>query len=58
MKHISGKVCQVAQASVAYVDKHSTLDTVMVGVVGSIPTGGNFLLKRFKILNVNFRLKM
>ena len=25
------KVCQVAQASVAYDDKHSTLDPVMVG---------------------------
>ena len=38
------KVCQVAHASVAYLDKHSTLDPVMVSVVSSIPTGGNFLL--------------
>ena len=37
------KVCQVAHGSVAYLDKHSTLDPVMVGVVSSIPTGGNFL---------------
>ena len=39
------KVCEVAEvASVAY----STLDPVMVSVVGSIPSGGNFLLKLFE----------
>ena len=32
------KVCQVAHASLAYLDKHSTLDPVMVSVVSSIPT--------------------
>ena len=42
------KVCQVAQASVAYLDKHSTLDpvtvsSVMVSVVSSIPSGGRQL---------------
>ena len=37
----------------AYLDKHSTLDPVMVSVVSSIPTGGNFL----KFLGVNFGLK-
>ena len=31
------KVCQVAHASLAYLDKHSTLDPVMVSVVSSIP---------------------
>ena len=36
------KVCQVALASVAYLDKHSTLD----------PAGGNFL-KFFKPLTKN-----
>ena len=35
------KVCQVAHASLAYLDKHSTLDPVIVSVVSSIPTGGN-----------------
>ena len=51
------KVCQVAHASVAYVDKHSTLDLVMVSVVSSIPTGGNFLLNFFVPLDVNSGLK-
>ena len=37
------KVCQAAHGSVAYLDKHSTLDPVMVSVVSSNPTGGNFL---------------
>ena len=40
----------------AYLDKHSTLDPVMVSVVSSIPTGGNFL-NFFKPLDVNFGLK-
>ena len=40
----------------AYLDKHSTLDPVMVSVVSSIPTGGNFL-KFFKPLDVYFSLK-
>ena len=48
--------CQVALASVVYLDKHSTLDPVMVSVVSSIPTGGN-LLKFFKPFDVNFGLK-
>ena len=48
--------CQVAHASVAYLDKYSTLNPVMVNVVSSISTGGNFL-KFFKPLNVNFGLK-
>ena len=38
------KVYQVTQVSVAYLDKHSTLDTVMVSVVSSIPNGGKQLL--------------
>ena len=50
------KVCQVAYGSVAYLDKHSTLDLVMVSVVSSIPARGN-LLKFFKPLDVNFGLK-
>ena len=50
------KVCQVAHGSVAYLDKHSTLDPVMVSVVSWNPTGDNFL-KFCKPLNVNFRLK-
>ena len=43
------KVCQVAQASVAYLDKHSTLDAVMVSVVSSIPKywGGQLFAKIF-----------
>ena len=45
MKQLQFKVCQVAHDSVAYLDKHSTLDSVMVSVVSSIPTGGNVLLK-------------
>ena len=40
----------------AYLVKHSTLDSVMVSVVSSNPTGGNFL-KFFKPLDVNFSLK-
>ena len=50
------KVCQVAHGSVAYLDKHSTLDLVMVSVVSSNPTGGNFL-KFFKSFDVIFGLK-
>ena len=38
-----------------YLDKHSTLDPVMVSVVSSIPIGGNIL--NFKPLDVNFGLK-
>ena len=37
------KVCQAAQASMAYLDKHSTLDLVMVSVVSSSPSGGKQL---------------
>ena len=40
----------------AYLDKHSTLDPMMVSVVSSIPTGHKFL-KFFKSLDVNFCLK-
>ena len=40
----------------AYLDKHSTLDPVMVSVVRSIPARGN-LLKFFKPLDVSFGLK-
>ena len=50
------KVCQVAHGSVAYLDKHSTLDPVMVSVVSSNPTGGNFL-KFLKLFKVNLGLK-
>ena len=51
-------VCQVAQAFVAYLDKHSTFDPVMVSVVSSIPVEeGNFLLKFFEPLDVNSGLK-
>ena len=38
-------------------DKHSTLDPVMVSVVSLIPTGGNFLLIFFKPLDGNSGLK-
>ena len=48
MKQTSVKVCQAAQASMAYLDKHSTLDPVMVSVVSS---------KYFKPLDVNSGLK-
>ena len=51
------KVCQVADASMAHLDKHLTLDLVMISVVCSIPTGGNLLLKYFKPLGVNLGLK-
>ena len=37
------KVCQVAHSSLAYFDKHSTLDLVMVSVVSTIPSGGKQL---------------
>ena len=37
---IQFKVYQVAQASVVYMDKRSTLDPVMVSVVSSIPSEG------------------
>ena len=42
--NFSFKVCQVAQASVAYLDNHLTLDPVM-GTVQFPRQGGNFLLK-------------
>ena len=42
-----------AQVSLAYLDSHSTLDPVMVSVVGSISTGGKFLWKLFETLDVN-----
>ena len=54
MKQTFFKVCQMAQASEAYLDKHSTLDLVIINVVCSIP---NFLLKFFKPLIVNSCLK-
>ena len=38
-------------------DKYPTLDPVMVSVVSSILTGGNFLLKMFKSLDANSGLK-
>ena len=56
MKQTQNKVCEVVHASVAYLDKHSTLDPVMVSLVSLIPTGGNFL-KFFKPFDVNFGLK-
>ena len=40
-----------------YMDKHSTLDPVMVSVVSSIPNGGNILLNFFKPHDVNSGLK-
>ena len=39
-------------------DKHKIFDSVMVSVIGSIPTGGNFLLEVFKTPQCKFRLKM
>ena len=53
------KVCQVAQAFVAYLDEHSTLNPMMVNVVSQFPEkGGNFLLNFFKPLDdVNSALK-
>ena len=56
-KKIQFKVCQVAHGSVAYLDKHSTLDPVMVSLVSSILSGGKFLLKFCKPLDVNSCLK-
>ena len=52
------KVCQVANASVAYLDKHSTLDIVMVSVVSSIPLEAIFWKFLNVNVNVNFGLKM
>ena len=49
------KVCQVAQASVAYLDKHATLDQAL-GVQFPVE-GGNILLKFFKSLDANSNLK-
>ena len=40
-----------------HLDKHSTLDPVIVSVVSSLPTGGNFLLNFFKTLDVHSGLK-
>ena len=46
--NVSLKVCQAAQASVAYLDKHSILDLVMVSVVSWFPLeGGNFFAEFF-----------
>ena len=44
MKHTSVKVFQVAYVWLAQLDKYETSDPMMVSVVGSIPTGGNFLI--------------
>ena len=53
------KICQAAQASVAYLDKHSTLDLVMVSVVSSIPSAGRRLVtEHFQTFWCNFKLKM
>ena len=38
-KNLQFKFYQVSQASVAYLDEHSTLDPEMVSVVSSIPSG-------------------
>ena len=57
MKQLELKVLQIAHASLAYLDKHSTLDPMMVMGVSSILSGGNFLLKNFKHLDVNSGLK-
>ena len=43
------KVWQVAHGSLAYLITHSTLDPVMVSIVGSFPTGSNFLLNFLKL---------
>ena len=48
--NVQFKVCQVAQASLADLDKHSTLDPVMVTVVSSIPTGATFYWNFFNLL--------
>ena len=44
------KVCQVVHRSVVHLDKHSTLDLVIISVVSSIPTGDNFLLNFLNLL--------
>ena len=44
------KISQVAHASLADLIKHSTLDPVMVSVVSSIPSRGNFLLNFLNLL--------
>ena len=52
------KVCQVVHASVAYLDKHSTLDPVMISVVSSTPNGARQLFANFlKNVDVNSGLK-
>ena len=51
------KVCQVAHGSLACLDKHSTLDSVMVSVVSSIPNGGNCLRIFFFNFDRNSGLK-
>ena len=50
------KVYQATHGSVAYLDKHSTLVPVMVSVVSSNATEGNFL-NFLKLLDVNSGLK-
>ena len=53
------KACQVTHVSVASLDKHSTLDPVMVSVVSSIPSGGKQLFaENFLTSWCKFRLKM
>ena len=39
-----------------YLYKHSTFDPLIVSIVGSIPTGGNYLLKLFKTPGCKFKL--
>ena len=53
------KVCPVAQASMAYLDKHSTTDPMMVSVESSIRSGGKQLFTNFFLTSWRkFRLKM
>ena len=47
MNKLHFKVGQVAQATVAYLDKHSTLDLEIVSAVSSIPSGGRQLFANF-----------
>ena len=57
MVHETNFSLRSAHASVACLDKHSTLDPMMVSVMSSISTGDIFLLNFFKLLDVNSGLK-
>ena len=52
------KQTQVAQASVAYLDKHSTLDPLMISAMSSIPNGRGNVFDNFFNLLVEIQAKI